>query len=769
MNSKFLLVLVAVLFLSMPVYAISLKDFYISVNVLEPEKATVIETWKVEYLSNLELSTLKKSILESSTDIKALEKINPDLKPHIYLNEDKIRNFTISFNETDAMIRTEYTITDAILIKYLDYEDQIIWRFNENLFRQFVVNGVLNIPKDSQLSITLYDPLMIGDVVPTANISGRTILWSSFSSNELRVLAVEKRPPEPTFVVSNLFSKDYLNKSYFIVLFIILIIALILLIFRNKVNSSIKKVITKYSVIKPRKQINEIVDFDFVSKKNKWKHMSLKFQESDSIVYEYIKSRSKANLEEILKDINYNVDSIRRSLETLKINGIIEENTTSTFTYELDINGKLALENGFIEEIFCNYIQKNKTKVSVINTLNIPNLTREDTTLAFGIAKRKDLIEIINDEIKVKENYLEQITKQKNLLSSISLKKPIIENQELQELLKRKEFIIKKEKQNKEYKLLQIIAYELIADQQLYLTPELLKSGEYKNIDFKEFEVSILPNPKEQGRINPLRQVIYQIRELFLEMGFKEMQGPYIETCFWNMDAMFISQNHPARDIQDTFYLDYFGELPTERNITSQIAEIHNNGWKTGSKGYQYDWCQEESKKLILRTHTTATTYRTFFHLTQEEKENSKYFCIDKVFRNETIDYTHLPEFHQAEGFIIGDNLSLADLLAFIKEFFLRLGIKKVKFKPTYNPYTEPSVEASGYHEGTGKWIELINAGIFRPESLAPYGIEKTVIAWGLGVERLAMLLYQKSIKEIHGDEENIDWLKEYILPKRKL
>lgn len=496
--------------------------------------------------------------------------------------------------------------------------------------------------------------------------------------------------------------------------------------------------------------------------------MNLKFQESDEIVYEYLKEKKSAKLEELLNNTNYNQDSIRRSIETLKLYGVIEESTTVTNIYELDTNGKLALEKGFIEEIFCKFIKDKKIKITEINNLEIPGLNKEDVGLAFGIAKRKELIEIVYDVIKLKEENLEIISKQKEILKDISLNKPITETQDLQELLKRKNFILKKEKQNKEYKLLQIVSYEIVSDQQLYLTSDLLKSGEYKNINFKEFDVAALPLPKEQGRINPLRQVIYQIRELFLQMGFKEMQGPYVESCFWNMDSMFISQNHPARDIQDTFYLDMVGDLPTG-NLTAQIAEIHNNGWKTGSKGYQYTWNSEESRKLILRTHTTATTYRTFHNLTPEEKDNSKYFCIDKVFRNETIDYTHLPEFHQAEGFIIGDDLSLADLLAFIKEFFSRLGIKKVKFKPTYNPYTEPSVEASGYQESTGRWIELINAGVFRPESLAPYGIEKTVIAWGLGVERLAMLLYQKPIKEIHGDEENIDWLKEYIIPKREL
>lgn len=270
MNKKYLIVGLLVLFLSMPVYAtISLTNFDISINVSEPENATVIENWKVVYETSEELSDLKADILESSLNLEELENINPEIKPHVYVDKKNLNGFTISFDEENAKIRLEYTIQDVSLIKYLDYQDQIIWKFNEILFSQFIISGVFNIPKGSQISITLYDPLIIGDVVPTADMTGRTILWTGLSSNEIRILAIEKKPPKPTFVISNLFSKDYLNKSYFNILFILLVIVLILLIFRNKVSYGIKKFITKHSVIKPRKQINEIIDFDFVNKKNK--------------------------------------------------------------------------------------------------------------------------------------------------------------------------------------------------------------------------------------------------------------------------------------------------------------------------------------------------------------------------------------------------------------------------------------------------------------------------------------------------------------------
>jgi phenylalanyl-tRNA synthetase alpha chain len=496
--------------------------------------------------------------------------------------------------------------------------------------------------------------------------------------------------------------------------------------------------------------------------------MVLNFTAIEAKVYEEIKKQKEIDLDSLLA-IDESKDKIRRAVETLKSQGTIEEVIEKEPFYELDCNGIDALENGFIDERFYNYLKEHEVSISQINSLEISKLKKEEVVLAFGILKKEQLIEIIDGKIVLRKDSSEKYDELKKTLQQIKNQEKIISLNALEELQKRKEFIVKKEKQKKSYKFLNLINYEILEDQILYLTPDILKSKEISNLDFKEFEVTKLPVPKDIGRIHPLRLVFRQIREVYLEMGFKEMKGPYVETCFWNMDAMFISQNHPARDVQDTFYLEKKGDLPKDQELVSKVSEIHNNGWNTGSTGYKYVWDLEMAKKLVLRTHTTATTYRTLYNLSKEEKENSKYFCIDKVFRNETIDFSHLPEFHQAEGFIIGDDLSLGDLMAFIKEFFKKFGITKVRFKPTYNPYTEPSVEASGYHEKTKTWLELINAGIFRPESLAPFGINKTVIAWGFGIERLAMFIYQKPIKDIHGDEANLDWLRDYVVPKTEI
>ena len=118
--------------------------------------------------------------------------------------------------------------------------------------------------------------------------------------------------------------------------------------------------------------------------------------------------------------------------------------------------------------------------------------------------------------------------------------------------------------------------------------------------------------------------------------------------------------------------------------------------------------------------------------------------------------------FFQAEGILIGDNLSLCELMGFMREFYKKFGIEKIKFKPTFNPYTEPSMEIHYFDEKLNKWYSIGNSGIFRAECLKQYGLEnKTIYGWGLGTARVAMLLAQKnSLKEITGHTCDINWLK---------
>ncbi|MGM5480545.1 MAG: phenylalanine--tRNA ligase subunit alpha [Nanobdellota archaeon] len=299
------------------------------------------------------------------------------------------------------------------------------------------------------------------------------------------------------------------------------------------------------------------------------------------------------------------------------------------------------------------------------------------------------------------------------------------------------------------------------------LTSDMLKDGSWKEKTFRTYDVSS-PVPKIQGgRRHPMREVAGLLRDIYIQMGFQEMKGPWVETAFWCMDSMWIPQDHPARDEQDTFFIGQKGTLPDEE-LVRRVKEVHETGGDSGSIGHGAPWNAQLSRELILRTHSTATTFRMFG---EKGITEGKYFYVANVFRNEAVDTTHLAEFIQAEGFVIGDNLTISDLMGFIKEFYARLGIHKIRFKPTYNPYTEPSIEAHYFNEHTKKWHALINSGIFRPESLAPYGLkDKTVIAWGMGASRMAALLTGKTnLRELVGPTVDFDWIAHHKTPQPNL
>lgn len=278
------------------------------------------------------------------------------------------------------------------------------------------------------------------------------------------------------------------------------------------------------------------------------------------------------------------------------------------------------------------------------------------------------------------------------------------------------------------------------------LTTSMLVTGDWRHKTFKPYNFAALGFPVSSGHLHPLLKVRTEFRKIFLEMGFSEMPtNRYVESSFWNFDALFQPQQHPARDAHDTFFLKSpkeSAQFPEE--YLEKVKNVHMNGG-FGSTGYRCPWSREETSKNILRTHTTSVSARMLYALAQKPKfAPAKYFSIDKVFRNETVDATHLAEFHQVEGLIADYDLSLGDLIGTLDAFYRRLGLTKLRFKPAYNPYTEPSLEIFAFHEGLKKWIEVGNSGIFRPEMLKPMGFpdDVSVVAWGLSLERPTMIKY---------------------------
>ena len=293
------------------------------------------------------------------------------------------------------------------------------------------------------------------------------------------------------------------------------------------------------------------------------------------------------------------------------------------------------------------------------------------------------------------------------------------------------------------------------------LTPEDLESGAWKEIKLRPYDVKLAAKDVYPAKIHPLRKIIEQTRRAFLEMGFAEVVSPMVESAFWNFDALFQPQDHPARDMQDTFYMLHPAETPLpDAKIMEPVKQTHENGWTTGSEGWGYKWSPERSKQVVLRTHTTAATIRA---LAANPNPPGKFFCVGWTYRNETISFKHLPVFHQVDGIIIDEEANLASLMGTLQEFYSKMGFGRVKFKPAFYPYTEPSVDVVVFMESRGKWIEMGGAGIFRPEVTLPLGCNYPVLAWGLGIERLAMLRFGLSdIRELY--KSNLDALEEVPL-----
>ncbi|RKP03287.1 hypothetical protein CXG81DRAFT_9706 [Caulochytrium protostelioides] len=305
------------------------------------------------------------------------------------------------------------------------------------------------------------------------------------------------------------------------------------------------------------------------------------------------------------------------------------------------------------------------------------------------------------------------------------------------------------------------------------ITAELIASGEWETAPLKKYNFAAEGVLPASGYLHPLLKVREEFRQIFFELGFTEMPtNRYVESSFWNFDALFQPQQHPARDAHDTFFL----KQPQNADLSvvdpaliERVAHVHSHG-AYGSLGYGYDWSKQEAEKLILRTHTTAVSSRMLYELAQQKPfKPTKLFSIDRVFRNETVDATHLAEFSQIEGLVAERGLTLGHLIGIIHDFFKKLGIEKLRFKPAYNPYTEPSMEIFSWHEGLGKYVEIGNSGCFRPEMLRSLGLPEdvSVIAWGLSLERPTMIKYGiNNIRDLVGHRVDLNMIRRNALPR---
>jgi phenylalanyl-tRNA synthetase alpha chain len=291
------------------------------------------------------------------------------------------------------------------------------------------------------------------------------------------------------------------------------------------------------------------------------------------------------------------------------------------------------------------------------------------------------------------------------------------------------------------------------------LTPELITSGKWRRVAFRKYNIKAPVMSVWSGKKQPYKRFLDDLKWKLVALGFKEMEGPTVEFMFFNCDALYMPQDHPAREIHDIYFVKHpsQGNLSSYSALVKNVKATHESGWKTGSKGWGYKFSLEETKRLILRSQGTALSARMLIN--EKLAIPGKYFSITRCYRPDVVDRTHLTEFNQVEGIVVSADLTFRDLLGVLEKFAIEIaGADKVRFRPDYFPFTEPSVELAAYKKGVG-WLEFGGAGMFRPEVTMPLGINVPVIAWGLGVDRLFMMKADiNDIRELFT--QDLEWLR---------
>ncbi|MEM4271694.1 MAG: phenylalanine--tRNA ligase subunit alpha, partial [Candidatus Pacearchaeota archaeon] len=284
------------------------------------------------------------------------------------------------------------------------------------------------------------------------------------------------------------------------------------------------------------------------------------------------------------------------------------------------------------------------------------------------------------------------------------------------------------------------------------VTPEIIQAWT-RGKKFRKYDIQAQVPRIYGGKRHFVNEAIERGRRIWLDMGFKEMTGQKTVTSFWNFDALFTAQDHPVREMHDTFFIkNVKGALP-DKELVKKVREAHETGVGK-SKGWQYKWNEELAKKVLLRTHTTILSAQTLSKLKKSDLP-AKFFAIGKCFRNETVDWGHGFEFNQTEGIVIDPNANLRHLIGYLTEFAKKMGYNKIKIQPSYFPYTEPSLEGYVWNEEKKQWMEVLAAGIFRPEVTIPLlGVPYPVLAWGPGFDRLMMMAYAISdMRELYAND----------------
>jgi len=477
--------------------------------------------------------------------------------------------------------------------------------------------------------------------------------------------------------------------------------------------------------------------------------------ENDAKVLRAI-SEGHSDPRDIAEKMGMKIEAVRASADFLSEKGLVEVLKSIDEIFMLTEEGREYAKNGLPERVLLESIGQGRP---------LSDLKDPSTKIALGWLIKKDWAIIMNGILKPSGMAIKG--KDEDLLEALLQNSRRRSDLDIPGLaaLKSRSLITSKKSKSWKYEITpqgreQVLKLREMTESLACLNPSIIKSGKWEGSNvyhegrlysIRPYDVSLPAERIYPGKKHPYQRLIDKMREIMLEMGFTEIKGEIVQSSFWNFDALFQPQDHPARDMQDTFYLASKADIPDY----TKVKEMHECGGTIGSTGWGSCWNPEVARQEVLRTHTTAVTIK---YLADHPKPPVKAFAIDRVYRRESIDATHTPEFEQLEGVIMDEGLSFRHLLGFLEEFYAMMGFMEVRFRPGYFPYTEPSVEPEVFIEGLG-WVELGGAGVFRKEVTAPFGIDYPVLAWGLGVSRVAMLkLGLKDLRELY--QSDIEWLR---------
>jgi phenylalanyl-tRNA synthetase alpha chain len=482
----------------------------------------------------------------------------------------------------------------------------------------------------------------------------------------------------------------------------------------------------------------------------------------------------KASVDSLMAECELPDAAVMRAALILQENSLIQVHAKLETRIKLTAEGEIHAQNGLPERRLINALLALGGKATLNQAAQEAGLEQQFAQIALGWTQRKKWAAFDSKTGTLQVATAPNEGSDEKLLSSLCSKEEITLgklSQELQaaaEPLKKRKAITVEDKTERILELTkdgkQAIeggAADLTvgAKEITQITPELIIKGGWRNVRFQKYNIEAPVANAWPGKKHPYLSFLDEVRAKLVTLGFKEMTGTSVETAFFNFDALYTPQDHPARELDGIYYIKnpQCGDTSKYADAVERVKAVHENGDDTGSTGWGYKYSQQEARRLILRGHGTCLSARTL--LSKNLEVPSKYFSIARVYRPEVVDKTHLSEFNQVEGIVVDEKLNLRDLLGVLGKFAKEIaGADKIRFKPDYFPFTEPSVELSAYKEGYG-WVEFGGSGIFRPEVTQPLGVKVPVIAWGLGVDRLFMM--RAGLEDIRSIfSQDLDWLR---------